>query len=95
MVQINDDNFEDLTEESMGAVLDALAAAIRSSRARRSAPDQLPRRRPDQPQEDGRAQLRLSPHVGRSGGGRLSGRFRHRHHRRGHRRFLVFKFIKG
>jgi NADH-quinone oxidoreductase subunit E len=25
MVQINDDNFEDLTEESMGAVLDALA----------------------------------------------------------------------
>ena len=26
MVQINDDNFEDLTEESMGAVLDALAA---------------------------------------------------------------------
>jgi len=26
MVQINDDNYEDLTEESMGAVLDALAA---------------------------------------------------------------------
>ncbi|HEY8591254.1 MAG TPA: NAD(P)H-dependent oxidoreductase subunit E [Sphingomicrobium sp.] len=26
MVQINDDNFEDLTEESMGAVLDGLAA---------------------------------------------------------------------
>jgi NADH-quinone oxidoreductase subunit E len=25
MVQINDDNFEDLTEESMGAILDALA----------------------------------------------------------------------
>ncbi|HET8728179.1 MAG TPA: NADH-quinone oxidoreductase subunit NuoE [Alphaproteobacteria bacterium] len=26
MVQINDDNYEDLTEESMGAILDALAA---------------------------------------------------------------------
>lgn len=26
MVQINDDNFEDLTEDSMGAILDALAA---------------------------------------------------------------------
>ena len=26
MVQINDDNYEDLTEESMGAVLDALAS---------------------------------------------------------------------
>ena len=26
MVQINDDNFEDLTAESMGAILDALAA---------------------------------------------------------------------
>ena len=26
MVQINDDNYEDLTEQSMGAILDALAA---------------------------------------------------------------------
>ena len=26
MVQINDDNYEDLTEASMGAILDALAA---------------------------------------------------------------------
>ncbi|MEO7365037.1 MAG: NAD(P)H-dependent oxidoreductase subunit E, partial [Sphingomicrobium sp.] len=25
MVQVNDDNYEDLTEESMGAILDALA----------------------------------------------------------------------
>jgi NADH-quinone oxidoreductase subunit E len=29
MVQINDDNYEDLTEESMGAILDALAAGKR------------------------------------------------------------------
>jgi NADH-quinone oxidoreductase subunit E len=29
MVQINDDNYEDLTEESMGAILDALAASKR------------------------------------------------------------------
>ena len=36
MVQINDDNYEDLTEDSMGAILDALAAARRRSPARRS-----------------------------------------------------------
>jgi NADH-quinone oxidoreductase subunit E len=36
MVQINDDNYEDLTEDSMGAILDALAAAERPSPARRS-----------------------------------------------------------
>ena len=36
MVQINDDNYEDLTEESMGAVLDALARGENPSRVRRS-----------------------------------------------------------
>ena len=36
MVQINDDNYEDLTEESMGAILDALARGETPSRARRS-----------------------------------------------------------
>ena len=62
MVQINDDNYEDLTEESMGAILDALAAGKtpKPGPAGRS-PDQLPRGRPDHAQENGRAQLRLSP----------------------------------
>ena len=61
MVQINDDNYEDLTEDSMGAILDALAAG-QDAQARPAGrpPDQLPRRRPDHAQEDGRAQLRLS-----------------------------------
>ena len=44
MVQINDDNYEDLTEESMGAILDALAAR-QDAQARPAdrPPDQLPR----------------------------------------------------
>ena len=69
MVQINDDNYEDLTEESMGAILDALAARqdAEAGPAGRP-PDQLPRRRPDHAQEDGRAQLRLSPAVDGDGG---------------------------
>ena len=64
MVQINDDNYEDLTEDSMGAILDALAAR-RDAQARPAGrpPDQLPRRRPDHAQENGRAQLRLSGAV--------------------------------
>ena len=43
MVQINDDNYEDLTADSMGAVLDALAAR-RAAQARPAdrAPDQRP-----------------------------------------------------
>ena len=70
MVQINDDNYEDLTEASMGAILDALAAR-RDAQARPAGrpPDQLPRRRPDHAQEDGRAQLRLSPAVDGDGRG--------------------------
>ena len=36
MVQINDDNYEDLTADSMGAVLDALARGERPRPARRS-----------------------------------------------------------
>ena len=64
MVQINDDNYEDLTEASMGAILDALAAG-RDAQARPAgrSPDQLPRGRPDHAQENGRAQLRLPPAV--------------------------------
>ena len=48
MVQINDDNYEDLTGESMGAILDAFARG-RDAQARPAgrAPDQLPGRRPD------------------------------------------------
>ena len=70
MVQINDDNYEDLTEESMGAILDALAAR-RDAQARPAGrpPDELPRRRPDHAQEDGRAQLRLSPAMDGDGRG--------------------------
>ena len=63
MVQINDDNYEDLTEESMGAILDALAAGKTPSPARRSTARPAARGRPDHAQEDGRAQLRLSPAV--------------------------------
>ena len=60
MVQINDDNYEDLTEASMGAVLDALAAGKTPKpgpqvERQTSCPDS----RPDHAQEDGRAQLRL------------------------------------
>ncbi len=61
MVQINDDNYEDLTEASMKAILDALAMGQTPKPGPQvDAPDQLPRRRPDHAQEDGRAQLRLS-----------------------------------
>ena len=64
MVQINDDNYEDLTEDSMGAILDALAARPDAqARPAGRPPDQLPRRRPDHAQENGRAQLRLSGAV--------------------------------
>ena len=70
MVQINDDNYEDLTEASMGAILDALAAR-QDAQARPAGrpPDQLPRGRPDDAQENGRAQLRLSPAM--DGDGRV------------------------
>ncbi len=64
MVQINDDNYEDLTEASMKAILDALAIGPDAqARPAGRPPDQLPRRRPDHAQEDGRAQLRLSGAV--------------------------------
>ena len=55
MVQINDDNYEDLTFESMTAILDALAKG-RDARARPAgrAPDQLRRRRADDASRDGR-----------------------------------------
>ena len=64
MVQINDDNYEDLTEDSMGAVLDALAAGQTPKpgpqvERQTSCPD----RRPDHAEENGRAQLRLSGAV--------------------------------
>ena len=43
MVQINDDNFEDLTEASMGAILDALAKGKKPEpRPAGQAPDQRP-----------------------------------------------------
>ena len=69
MVQINDDNYEDLTGDSMGAILDALAAR-QGAEARPAGrpPDQRARRRPDQPEENGRAQLRLSRPVERGAG---------------------------
>ena len=51
MVQINDDNYEDLTFESMTAILDALARGETPSRARRSTARPASRGRPDQPQE--------------------------------------------
>jgi hypothetical protein len=60
MVQINDDNFEDLTFDSMTAVLDALAAARARSPAADRPPDQLPRGRTDEPAGDGERELRLS-----------------------------------
>ena len=47
MVQINDDNYEDLTEDSMKAILDALASGQAKTRPAGRPPDQLPRRRPD------------------------------------------------
>ena len=64
MVQINDDNYEDLTEDSMKAILDALGVGPEAQARPAGRPhDQLPRRRPDHAQEDGRAQLRLSGAV--------------------------------
>ena len=75
MVQINDDNYEDLTEESMTAILDALAAGETPKPGpqidrQTSCPDG----RSDHAQENGRAQLRLPPDVdgdgGRAGRGR-------------------------
>ncbi len=69
MVQINDDNYEDLTEESMGAILDAFA------RGETPKPGpQVDRQTscaeggPTNAQEDGRAQLRLSQPVERGDG---------------------------
>ena len=61
MVQINDDNYEDLTEESMGAILDALAAG-KSPKPSRQVDRQTscPIGGPTALQENGRAQLRLS-----------------------------------
>ena len=64
MVQINDDNYEDLTEDSMGKILDALAAGQTPKPGPQvDRTDELPRRRPDHAQENGRAQLRLSGGV--------------------------------
>ena len=60
MVQINDDNYEDLTEESMAAILDALAAGKLPKPGPQIDRQTSARRRPDDAQEDGRAQLRLS-----------------------------------
>ena len=61
MVQINDDNYEDLTADSMGAVLDALARGERPKigpqiERQTSAPEGGP----IDAQENGRTQLRLS-----------------------------------
>jgi (2Fe-2S) ferredoxin len=55
MVQINDDNYEDLTADSMDAVLEALARAKRPRPERRSRPPhELPRRRADDAEGNGR-----------------------------------------
>ena len=59
MVQINDDNYEDLTSASMAAILDALAAARRRSRARRSTARPAAPRAARPRSRDGRAKLRL------------------------------------
>ena len=69
MVQINDDNYEDLTRR-MTAILDALAAGETPKPGpqidrQTSCPDG----RSDHAQEDGRAQLRLSPAMDGHGRG--------------------------
>ncbi len=72
MVQINDHNYEDLTAESMTAILDALARG-RDAQARPAdrSPDERSGRRPDHAQENGGAQLRLPPAMdGHCRGGR-------------------------
>ena len=56
MVQINDDNFEDLTYDSTIAILEALAEGRKRSERRVpqiGAPGQLPRGRPDDAEGDG------------------------------------------
>ena len=60
MVQINDDNYEDLTAESMTAILEALAAR-RDAEAGPAdrAPDQLPRGRADDAAGDGRRRITI------------------------------------
>ena len=70
MVQINDDNYEDLTDESMAAILDALARG----KTPKPGPQvdrqtSCPGRRPDHAQENGRAQLRLPPAMDGDGRG--------------------------
>jgi hypothetical protein len=60
MVQINDDNYEDLTFESTTAVLEALARGETPKPGpQRQPPDQRSGRRPDQPAGDGRREPRL------------------------------------
>jgi hypothetical protein len=64
--------YEDLTEESMGAISTRSRRASRPSPGAGRSPDELPRGRPDDAQENGRAQLRLSAGNGlqRRGSGR-------------------------
>jgi (2Fe-2S) ferredoxin len=59
MVQINDDNYEDLTFDSMTAILDDLAAGKSPRSARRSTADELPRGRADHAQGNGLRKSRL------------------------------------
>ncbi len=60
MVQINDDNYEDLTFESMTAILDALAARRDAAAGPADRPpDQLPRGRADDLARDGVRKSRL------------------------------------
>ena len=64
MVQINDDNYEDLTETSMKAILDALAIGQTPKPGPQvERQTSCARGRPDHAQENGRAQLRLSGAV--------------------------------